>query len=356
MPAQSSLAAGVLQTAMRVSISIGLAISAGVYGSIAKTPAGISDVNLPFEHAYLCSIIFAATSLLLVPFMKIGMQGKQSPPPPLEDRHMVEEDRPRTAGEYSDHPSTESHRRIIANKPSQTSLWSSATAGSVDSFFPRWSWEPEIVWPDDRYHHKSSNVVYEVCVKCLEERIVVMQPNPTDAEDRLQASDPNPFRRIEENFYSDPDGRAIDGKLSSEGVYIKREAGTGSFSSTETLLTNTHMNSRPLSRVPSPRGPSSGDATIVRHGIASSNFSSAETLHAHPHDPMFHRMPSQRTPLSRNVPRSSFPAPPQGSNTMPVQNVDVRMSGARIDRDSDTARSVSRDTGYRISKGGKGWV
>jgi hypothetical protein len=290
--------------------------------------------------------------------MKIGMQGKLSPPPSLADKPTVEEDRPRTAGEYSDRTSRESHRRIIGNKPSQTSLWSSATAGSVDSFFPRWSWEPEIVWPDDRYQHKSSNVVYEVCVKCLEERMVVVQPNPVDAGDRPQTMDPNPFSPIEDNSYLDPSGPAIDEFPNGEGVYIKREARTGSFSSTETLFANTHVNSRPPSRPSSRGGISSGDARIIKHGIASSNFSSAETLHAHPHDPMFHRMPPRRAtgPPNSILPLTSFPAPPQRSITIPVQNEDVRMSGARMDRDPDTARGDSRDTGYRVSRGGKGWV
>jgi hypothetical protein len=363
MPTQSSLAAGVLQTVMRVSISIGLAISAAVYGSVAQTPKGRENANLPFERAYLCSLMFAVVGLLFVPFMKIERQGTKCQPPSFTGTKIVDEDRPRTGGEYSDRLSTESHRRIISNKPSQTSLWSSATAGSVDSFFPRWSWEPEIAWPDDRYQHRNANVVYEVCIKCLDERVVVVQPHSVDAGHRPETLDPNPYRCIEESSYRDPNGPAVDeNPCNLEGYYVGRDAGISRFSSTETLLANTYANSRPSSsrppsRAPSRRGLSSGDATTIRYGIMSSNFSSAETLHPHTHEPMLHRTPSRRepTPFSSNPPLSSFPAPPQRSSTSLILNEDVRMSGARLDG-SETRSVDSRDPMYRVSRGGRGWV
>jgi hypothetical protein len=354
MPTQSSLAAGVLQTEMRVSISIGLAISSAVYGSVAQTPMGKANVDWTFEHAYLCSILFAATSLLFIPFMIIERQGTKSPPPPLTDKPMLEEDCPRTAAEYSDRVSMEPQRHFITPKPSQTSLWSSATVGSVDSFFPRWSWEPELTWPDDRYQHRSSNVVCEVCVKCLEERIVVVQPNTVDARHRPQSMDPNPFRRIEENSYNHSNGPVIDGRFNgSEAVYIRRAPGTGSFDSTETLA-----DSRPPSRAQSRRGLSSTDAITARNGVANSNFSSSETLHPQMNDPMFHRVPPRRRTgtdsLNIYPVLSSFPAPPQRSSTMPIQNDDVTMSGARVDRESDM--NEMRELGNRVSGVIKGWA
>lgn len=94
MPTQSSLAAGVLQTAMRLSISVGLGITAAVYGSVAQTPEGKADVDLPFERAYLCSIMFAVAGLLFIPFMTIGRQGKRSPSPSITGTTMVGEERP----------------------------------------------------------------------------------------------------------------------------------------------------------------------------------------------------------------------------------------------------------------------
>lgn len=354
MPTQSSLAAGVLQTTMRVSISIGLAISSAVYGSVAQTPTGKANVDWPFEHAYFCSIAFAATSLLFIPFMIIDRQGTKSPPPPLTDNPTLEEDSPRTAAEYFDRGSMEPERHFIKPKHSQTSLWSSATVGSVDSFFPRWSWEPEITWPDDRYIRRSSNVVCEVCVKCLEERIVVVQPHTVDARRRPQGMDPNPFRRIEENTYNDSNGSMIDWRFNrSEAVYINRAPGTGGFDSTETLA-----NSHPPSRAQAREGLSSTDAIIVRNGIANSNFSSSETLRPQMNDPMFHRMPPRRGtgPGSfNNYPvLSSFPAPPQRSSTIPVQNKNVTMSGARVEQESDM--NEMRKLGYRVSGVLKGWV
>ena len=359
MPTQSSLAAGVLQTAMRLSISIGLAISTAVYGVAGDSSAGRADVNVPFEHAYLCSIMFAVVAFLFIPFMEIEKQGTKSPPPSIiKETAVVEDDCPRTGAEYPNRPSTESHRRIISNKPSQTSLWSAATAGSNNSFFPRWSWEPEIVWPDDRYQYRSSNAVYEVCVKCLEERVVVVQPNPIDSRKHPLPLHPNPYRRIEENQYHGP--ATNEEADSRDGVYVDHQAGMSHFSSTETLFANAYDNSRPSSsrppsRVQSRQGLSSGDTTIVINGIASSNFSSSETLQPHS-DPAENRMPARRetNPFNTLSP-FIFPAPPRRSSTMPSLQEDVRMSGARMDGLEETSID-SRDPMYRVSKGGRNWM
>ena len=189
MPAQASLAAGVLQTAMRLSLSLGLSITAAVYGSVAQTPQGRADVTFPFERVYLCSMLFALFSLFLVPFLKIGNQGKRSPRPSMEEqvesiRNIVEEERSGSGNKYYEYLSDE-RRQTIGYKPSETSLWSAATMGSVNSFFPRWSWETdkEKSWPGDRYLERE-NVVYEVCIKCLEERRVVLQDGNQRASDR----------------------------------------------------------------------------------------------------------------------------------------------------------------------------
>jgi hypothetical protein len=189
MPAQASLAAGVLQTAMRLSLSLGLSITAAVYGSVAQTPQGRADVTFPFERAYLCSMLFALVSLFLVPFLKIGNQGKRSPRSSMEEqvesiRTIVEEERSGSGDKYYEYLS-DGRRRTIGYKPSETSLWSAATMGSVNSFFPRWSWETdkEKSWPGDRYLERE-NVVYEVCIKCLEERRVVLQDGNQRASSR----------------------------------------------------------------------------------------------------------------------------------------------------------------------------
>lgn len=353
MPTQSSLAAGVLQTAMRISITIGLAITAGVYGTVAQTSGGKADVNQPFERAYLCSIIFAAISLVIIPFMKIGRQGKKLSLPISADTPMVEEERPRTGGEYSDRPSTGTFRHMVVNKPSQTSLWSYATAGSVDSFFPRWSWEPEIAWPDDRYQCQSSNVVYEVCVKCLEERVAVVQPKPGDGGHRPQTLDSNPFRRIEEDFYDVPVPPPADVSLNpNEGVYTKCEAGTSSFDSTETLIPTTRGNSQQTaSRELSRGGPSSGDATIIRHGIEGHSLGSTDTLRPH-------TARERGSLLINTLSLPSFPTPPQRTSTLPIPDTEPRMSGARMGLESASIRSPSspQDSMARISRGAGGGV
>jgi hypothetical protein len=125
-------------------------------------------------------MLFALISTFLVPFLKIGNQGKRSPRPSMEEeaenmRNIVEEERSGSGDKYYEYLS-DGQRRTIGYKPSETSLWSAATMGSVNSFFPRWSWETdkEKSWPGDRYLERE-NVVYEVCIKCLEERRVVLQ-------------------------------------------------------------------------------------------------------------------------------------------------------------------------------------
>lgn len=74
MPDQSSLGAGILQTAMRLSISIGLSISSAAYNSVPASTAQ-SDPMKPYKRAYLSCIIFAALGLCFIPFMKMLRQG-----------------------------------------------------------------------------------------------------------------------------------------------------------------------------------------------------------------------------------------------------------------------------------------
>jgi hypothetical protein len=194
MPDQSSLGAGVLQTAMRLSISLGLAITAAVYGTTSHTPKDMSDVNLPFERVFLCSILFAVIGFLFVPFMRIGKQGGG---PETEKNDELLEERPRTGGEYSDRGSGEhddghshshqEHQFGLELGSSTLTVDTMATIGSQQSYFPRWSWEDERQWKDKRL--KESNIVYEVCIKCLEERRVVLRENEANNGGRQQLPD-----------------------------------------------------------------------------------------------------------------------------------------------------------------------
>src|SRR3990170_1442447 len=100
MPRQSSLAAGVLQTAMRLCVAIGLGITTAAFGSEQNTPRGHRDIHLSYSRAYLCGIIFACIGLLFVPFMKIEPQGTK--PLKREPTTQSAEHRPRNGGEYVD--------------------------------------------------------------------------------------------------------------------------------------------------------------------------------------------------------------------------------------------------------------
>ncbi|KAG0651925.1 putative MFS-type transporter [Hyphodiscus hymeniophilus] len=174
MPEQSSLGAGVLQTAMRLSISLGLAVTTAVYGTTSQTPRGILDVDFPYERAYLCTVLFAVVGFLVVLFMRIG---KQDGKPESGKPKTALDERPRAGGEYSDRSSGEhdiGHYHEGHSVGSSTlSVNTMATTGSQGSFFPRWSWEDQDQWIDKYY--REPKVVYEVCIKCLEERRVVVQ-------------------------------------------------------------------------------------------------------------------------------------------------------------------------------------
>ncbi|KAL2071894.1 hypothetical protein VTL71DRAFT_13129 [Oculimacula yallundae] len=143
---QSSLGAGILQTALRLSISTGLAITSAIYGAVGKT--ALSDPTVRYSRVFLCTIVMSSLSLLFVPFLRIGRQGVQ--------RSSHEED-------------LELHE-ILDKAGSQISIISSA---STRHFGGRWgdgcsgadSWEfgnGDWKWSDvDRF---------EVCLKCGWER------------------------------------------------------------------------------------------------------------------------------------------------------------------------------------------
>ncbi|KAG9232815.1 major facilitator superfamily domain-containing protein [Amylocarpus encephaloides] len=188
MPTQSALAAGVIQTAYRLSLSVGLAITTAVYGSVQKTPQGMSDVTFPYGRAYLCGVAFAAVGLLFIPFMKLDMAASSERNPRMTTDgvlidHQIHES-PRSAGEYHDRINTENQQNIT-NEPGQSSFSSGATRGREETYFPRWSWEEERNWTPkpEGYEDRSSNsgsIIYEVCIKCLEERKVTLAAKHVD--------------------------------------------------------------------------------------------------------------------------------------------------------------------------------
>ncbi|CAG8983190.1 hypothetical protein HYALB_00004017 [Hymenoscyphus albidus] len=190
MPSQSSLGAGVIQTAYRLSVSVGLGITTAIYGTTQKTTLGSTDATFPFERAYLGGIAFAAFSLLFIPFMKIDKQGSGEQAPPTTSTTLfdseTQESLPRSAGEYRDDGGDPS----LTSKASQSTLGSAATYGSEATYFDRWSWENGQVWtptPGEHHHHDAtSEVLYEVCVKCLEERRVILPVRQSAVDTQYQ--------------------------------------------------------------------------------------------------------------------------------------------------------------------------
>jgi hypothetical protein len=170
---------------MRLSVALGLSITAAVYGSSISHPKALIDITFAYDRAYLCSILFAVIGFLFVPFMRIGKQGG-SPPPlsPEKEKHLYdlktkikdeESGSPRPPSSYRDESSqTPSSPFQPDSNGSKTSFQTVATYGSAHSYFPRWSWEEENL-RRDRFGG-DEHVVYEVCIKCLEERKVYRDP------------------------------------------------------------------------------------------------------------------------------------------------------------------------------------
>lgn len=185
MPTQASLAAGVIQTAYRLSVSIGLGVTYAVYTSAQQTLRGIQDPTLPYVRAYLCGIGFAAVGLIFIPFMQLDMQGDTTLPTKTERPFIDEaqESPPRAASEYRDSVGEEP-ARILTSEPSQSSIRTAATCGSQATYFQRWSWEDDPYWPlksgEYNEHSKNADVLYEVCIKCLEERRVILPVRTSD--------------------------------------------------------------------------------------------------------------------------------------------------------------------------------
>ena len=179
MSSQAALGAGVLQTAMRLSISLGLAISTAVFGAVqnAQTPnLMLTDprTTLPYHRALLCASMFAAVGLLFIPFMRINTKAVSPPPlptfpptfiePALHALDPLQEDRDpeKKPGNQSqrndkDIPNSDfsqgpngkvSEYPFYHTKHTNSSFQSAYTYDSASttgkhevSFFPRWSWE-----------------------------------------------------------------------------------------------------------------------------------------------------------------------------------------------------------------------
>lgn len=147
MPAQASLAAGVLQTAMRLSVSLGLSITAAVYGSSVAAPEAKDNQTFAFDRAYLCTVVFAAVGLLFVPFMRIGIQGTPSPvADPEKTTAPTHAPNIEREGNSPPHLPISTTDTVLLSSVSNYSMFSQATDilyANEHSYFPSWGWEEE---------------------------------------------------------------------------------------------------------------------------------------------------------------------------------------------------------------------
>ncbi|KAL5322148.1 hypothetical protein ACEPPN_010118 [Leptodophora sp. 'Broadleaf-Isolate-01'] len=150
-PSQSSLGAGILQTALRLSISIGLAITSAIYGAMAQTPHGLAHPTFPFSRVFICTIIISSLSLAFVPFLQIGRQGKKAIP----DAEGLELEGGVTRCNSQSSLSSSASARHYGGR------WGDGCSGSDSWGFGDGGWK----WGEyDRF---------EVCMKCGLERVVV---------------------------------------------------------------------------------------------------------------------------------------------------------------------------------------
>ncbi|CZR68615.1 related to aminotriazole resistance protein [Phialocephala subalpina] len=173
MPMQSSLGAGVLQTAMRLSISVGLSITSAAYGSEASTIHGKTDRTLPYQRAYVCGIIFSILGLCFVPFMKIGRQGKKHPSPRLDEERTSDMSL-FCRGSGADTMSSLRYKPSMALNPNRFSvntIHSVTSIGSTETWSQRWGSEAqEPRFCGHRLIGHDETMVYEVCTKCMDEQ------------------------------------------------------------------------------------------------------------------------------------------------------------------------------------------
>lgn len=276
----------------------------------------------------MCTILFAVVSLLFVPFMKIEKQGSMSTTPSIASSSTtaVNERSPQAVRGTTDGniDSTDRHKEnshVLAQKPSEGSLASAATAGSSDSYFPRWSWEQMKQWPDDRHKYPDDNVVYEVCIKCLQERRVLVQPEKEEqvSVDELSDIDHNVVWDVESQHGHSPINVAVEkpGHLYLDGTRDSGILSNGTIPPSSEHLQN--VSSNPFRR----SSQSWMSATIEqphaleypRQAVSPTSFQRA------PSDNPYHRGPqevkSENTATGERVLLSKYPS--QSQNTSVCQ-------------------------------------
>ncbi|APA11462.1 hypothetical protein SS1G_04862 [Sclerotinia sclerotiorum 1980 UF-70] len=228
MPTQASLGVGIIQTAYRLSISIGLAITSAVFSTATSTKDSIKDPTIPYRRVYICSIIFAAIGLTSIPFMRIKTRTKdntspgtyptttttpelnnsmivnRAPPPPPSQSHYdtlfpqlnLHRTNPLNLTEHI-YPSHSSER--VNNTPPRYDPNNLPRAMTMNDIaqgllrLPRWSWENRpraAFWKNRRgsqcHWESSSGDMFEVCRKCKEERKIRDEDEDAWGEEKME--------------------------------------------------------------------------------------------------------------------------------------------------------------------------
>ncbi|ESZ94062.1 hypothetical protein SBOR_5538 [Sclerotinia borealis F-4128] len=206
MPTQASLSVGIIQTAYRLSITIGLAITSAVFNTATSTNSSIEDSTLPYRRVYMCSIIFASIGLAMIPFMRIRTRTKDNAPVATRPTTMMSEINSsmivnRPSSHYNDMPSAlinalnlnrppplninqrvhrEQREELNNAQRYDPGLPRAMTMNDIAQGLlrlPRWSWENRpraAFWKYRRgsqcHWESSSGDMFEVCKKCKEER------------------------------------------------------------------------------------------------------------------------------------------------------------------------------------------
>ncbi|TGO26229.1 hypothetical protein BPAE_0064g00450 [Botrytis paeoniae] len=204
MPTQASLGVGIIQTAYRLSITIGLAITSAIFNTATSREASIEDPTIPYRRVYICSIIFASIGLACIPFMRIQTCTKDNtstlPRPTIlrsENNASMVVNHPSSQLHYDtllqqlnlhrenplniDARVLREHRAEINNAQRyDPALPRSMTMNDITQGLlrlPRWSWEnrPRAgFWRNRRgsqcHWESSSGDIFEICKKCKEER------------------------------------------------------------------------------------------------------------------------------------------------------------------------------------------
>ena len=78
---QQSLAGGIFNVVIRLSNTAVMGISTAIFSSVELTPEGLADPILKFTRTFQMSVAFAAASVFVSLFIRLGTQGNH----PKED-------------------------------------------------------------------------------------------------------------------------------------------------------------------------------------------------------------------------------------------------------------------------------